>query len=95
MVDRIRVALGADRRSALRPVVGEGMRLAVMGVMLGLAGAAAAAQLVRGMLYNVSAWDPTAFAAVPILLVAVAMLAVYLPAREAAAVDPMKALKTE
>jgi predicted permease len=91
----IRVALGADRPRVLKLVLGEGMRLVVVGVAVGLLAAAGAAQLVKGLLYNVSALDPLAFAGVPLLLVVVAALAVYLPARRAASVDPMQALKVE
>ncbi len=57
----IRVALGADRGRVLRLVLGEGLKLAVIGTVLGLVGAAAAARLVRGLLYNVSSLDPVAF----------------------------------
>jgi ABC-type antimicrobial peptide transport system permease subunit len=89
----IRVALGADRRRVLRLVLGEGMTLAVIGTLLGLLAAAGAARAVRSMLYNVSPLDPFAFLGVPLLLVAVAALAVWIPARRAAAVEPMKALK--
>ena len=91
----IRVALGADRRSVLRLVLGEGMRLAALGTAIGVVGALGAARLVAGLLYNVSALDPVAFVGVPLLLVCVAALAVYLPARRAAAVDPIGALKAE
>jgi predicted permease len=91
----IRVALGADRAKVLSLLLGEGMRLVGVGVAVGLLGAAGAAQLVKGLLYNVSALDPAAFAGVPLLLVAVAALAVFVPARRAAAVEPMKALKTD
>ncbi len=91
----IRVALGADRSRVLRLVVGEGMKLTVVGMVLGLAAAAGAAGLVRGLLYNVSAMDPVAFVGVPLLLVAVAAMAVYFPARRAAATEPMRALKVD
>jgi macrolide transport system ATP-binding/permease protein len=91
----IRVALGADRRSVLRLVLREGLRLAVIGTAIGIVGALAAARLVQGLLYGVRAVDPVAFTLVPATLVAVAALAVYLPARRAAAVDPIGALKSE
>jgi len=91
----IRVALGADRSSVLKLVVGQGMKLAVIGTVIGMAGAAGAAQLVEGLLYNVSAVDPVAFTGVPLLLVGVAALAVYIPARKAASVDPIRVLKSE
>ena len=91
----IRVALGADRPRVLKLVLGEGMRLTLVGMGVGLLGAAGAAQLVKGLLYNVSALDPVAFVGVPVVLVAVAALAVFLPARRAASVAPMAALKTD
>ncbi len=91
----IRVALGADRSRVLRLVLVEGLRLAVIGTALGLVGAAGAARLVRGLLYNVSALDPIAFAGVPLLLLGVAALAVYIPARRAAGVEPMRVLKSD
>jgi predicted permease len=91
----IRVALGADRGVVLKQVLSEGLRLAAIGTVIGLAGAAGAARLVEGLLYNVSALDPAAFIGVPTVLVAVAAFAVYLPARRASRADPMKALKSE
>jgi ABC-type antimicrobial peptide transport system permease subunit len=91
----IRVAMGADRSSVLRLVLGEGMRLAALGAAIGLAGALGAARLVSGLLYGVSALDPVAFVAVPLVLVSVALLAVWLPARRAAGADPMRALRAE
>jgi predicted permease len=91
----IRVALGADRGTVLKQVLTEGLKLAVIGTVLGLAGAAGAARLVEGLLYNVSAMDPAAFLGVPTVLVLVAAFAVYLPARRAAGADPMTALKSD
>ena len=91
----IRVALGADRDSVVRMVVTEGMRLAVVGTVIGLVGAILAAQLVKGLLYDIQPIDPIAFTGVPLLLIAVSGLAVYLPARRAARADPMRALKSE
>ncbi len=91
----IRAALGADRTSIIRLVLGEGLKLTVIGTVIGLAAAAGAARLVAGLLYNVSALDPIAFGGVPLVLVLIAALALYLPARKAASVDPMRALKTD
>jgi predicted permease len=91
----IRMALGAERRDVLRLVVGEGARLAALGVVLGLAGALAVTRLVSSLLFGVSATDPLTFAAVATLLVAVALLASYVPARRAMGLDPNAALRYE
>ena len=68
----LRVALGADRVSVVRQVLGEGLRLALIGAAIGLIAAVGAAQLVSGMLYNVDALDPVAFVLVPVILISVA-----------------------
>ncbi len=91
----VRVALGAEARDVLRLVVGQGMRLTLAGVAIGAVAALAATRLMRSMLFDVSARDPLTFAATATLLVAVALLATWLPARRAAAVDPMSALRSE
>jgi predicted permease len=91
----IRVAMGANRSSVIRMVLGEGLKLAGIGTVVGLIAAAGASQAIKGMLYNVNALDPVAFIGVPVVLVSVAAVAVYLPARKAASVEPMKALKTD
>ena len=91
----IRVALGSNRSDVVRLVLREGLRLALLGVAIGLVAAAGAAQLVKGFLYGIQPLDPVAFTLVPLTLLGVAALAVFLPARRAAAVDPMRALKTE
>ncbi|HUP22513.1 MAG TPA: ABC transporter permease [Thermoanaerobaculia bacterium] len=91
----IRVAMGADRSSVLRMVLSEGMRTTALGVAIGLAAAAGAARLVRGLLYDTSAFDPVAFVGVPAVLAAVALLAVYVPARRAAGLEPMRSLRAE
>jgi predicted permease len=91
----IRFALGADRGSVLRLVLREGLGLAGVGMGLGLVGAAGAARLVRGMLYDLSPLDPVAFLGVSAVLVGVAALAVYLPARRAAGLEPMRVLRSE
>ncbi|HKE19301.1 MAG TPA: ABC transporter permease [Kofleriaceae bacterium] len=91
----VRLALGARRRDILHLIVGEGLRLTALGVALGLPLAAAATRLLSGLLYGVSASDPVTFAAITILLVAVALLACSLPAWRAARVEPMTALHHE
>ncbi|HLJ40190.1 MAG TPA: FtsX-like permease family protein, partial [Candidatus Acidoferrales bacterium] len=91
----IRLALGAQRRSVLRLVVGQGLKLACIGIVIGIAAAFALTRLMSSLLFGVSATDPLTFACVAILLVLVAMLACYIPARRAMRVDPMIALRYE
>ena len=88
----IRMALGAQRADVLRMVVRQGMRLTLMGVVLGVIGALALTRLTANLLFGVGATDPVTFAAISILLICVALLASYIPARRAARLDPMKAL---
>jgi ABC-type antimicrobial peptide transport system permease subunit len=76
-------------------VVWQGMRLAMVGVTLGLCAAFGLTRLIASFLFGVKSWDPTVFVAVPLVLSAVALLAVWLPATRAARMDPMRALRTE
>ncbi len=91
----IRMALGADRAVIRRLVIWQGMRLALMGLALGIAAAFALTRLISSFLFGVKAWDPTAFIVVPITLGCVALVAVWLPAARASRLDPVKALHVE
>ena len=91
----IRMALGAERRSILGLVVGQGMSLVVASVLLGLAAALAAARVMSTLLFGVSPWDPVTYGAVAAVLTTVAAFACWIPARRASAVTPQNALGTD
>ena len=91
----IRLALGASPRDVLKMVVGQGMKLALAGVGIGLAAAFGLTRLMKGLLFGVSALDPLTFISVATLLAGVALIACYLPARRAMRVDPLTALRSE
>ena len=91
----VRIALGADRRTVLRMVLRQGVVLAGAGVAIGLGLGAVAAQFLRSLLLGVSAIDPVTFGGAAVLFTAVALVASYVPARRAARVDPMVALRAE
>jgi len=91
----IRLALGATVADVRRMVIGQGMRLAIVGVAVGLACAYGLARVVASLLYGVTPRDPLVFSATPIVLAIIAFIGVWLPARRAVAVDPVSALRTE
>jgi len=91
----VRMALGASPVNVLRMVLGQGMRTAAIGVVIGIAGSLMLTRTMQSLLFGVTATDPLTFAAVALALAAVALLACYLPARRATRVDPMVALRHE
>ncbi len=91
----IRMAIGAQRSDVLRLVLGEGLRLTVSGVAIGVVASLVATRLVSSLLFGISATDPLTFAGVAVLLSLVALAASYLPARRAMRVDPVTALRYE
>jgi hypothetical protein len=94
----VRIAIGADRWSILRMVVGGGLRLALIGVAIGVAAALILGRMLSSfshLLYGVRPWDPLTLIAIPLVLICATLLACYVPARRAAGVDPMIALRHE
>ncbi len=91
----VRMAIGAERRDVLALVIGGGLKLALFGVAIGLAGALALSRLIETMLFDVRPFDPPSYAATAVLLLAIAALACYVPARRAMNVDPITAIRQE
>lgn len=91
----VRMALGAEARHVIALVAAQGGRLVVLGIVLGLLGSMTLLRVIRGMLFGASPIDPPIFAAVSVLLAAVALIAVWIPARRAARIDPLEALRAE
>jgi len=89
------MALGAERQNVLHVVLRDGMLLTLGGISIGLAFGVALTRLISGQLYGLSPTDPLTFLTVSVLLLGVAMLATYIPARQAMRVDPMVALRYE
>lgn len=91
----IRMALGANVRDVLRMIVSQGMRMVMIGLVLGLAGAFALTRVFASLLLGVGTTDPLTFVGVAVLLVLIALLACWIPARRATKVDPLVALRQE
>src|SRR5262249_22134114 len=91
----VRMAMGAQKVDVLRLVIGEGMKLALVGALLGLGGALALTRLLKTLLFSVSATDPLTFIVIAAVLMIVALLACWLPARRATKVDPLIAIRCE
>jgi putative ABC transport system permease protein len=91
----IRIAMGAEAKDVLRMVVGQGAAMGLAGVVIGLAGAVGLTRFIKGLLFGIDSLDPATFACMAALLLAVTLLACYVPARRATKVDPMVALRYE
>ena len=91
----IRIAMGAEAKDVLRMVVGQGAAMGLAGVVIGLAGAIGLTRFIKGLLFGIDSLDPATFASMAVLLLAVTLLACYMPARRATKVDPMVALRYE
>jgi predicted permease len=91
----VRIALGAQAREVILMIIRQGMRLVILGLVIGLAAAVGLARAMTALLYRTEPLDPRTFVAAPLVLTAVALLACYLPARRAARIEPLTALRTE
>jgi len=91
----IRLALGAEANNVRNMVIFEGIRLTLIGVVIGIAGSFGVARLIASFLFGVKPWDPLVFVGVPLVLCAIAMFAAWMPARRAARIDPIVALRYE
>jgi putative ABC transport system permease protein len=91
----IRLALGAKREDVFKLVIGDGLLLSLAGLLIGIPSALAATRVLSSFLYNTQPGDPLTFAAVSLVLMVVALIAAYVPARRAMKVDPMVALRYE
>jgi putative ABC transport system permease protein len=91
----VRMALGADARQVLGMVIGDAMKMAVVGIVIGVALGFAATRAMKGLLFGVSAADPLTFTAVAVMIAGVTALASYIPARRATQVDPTIALRVQ
>ena len=89
------MALGAQASDLRRMLIGQGMRLALFGLLAGLGGALYLTRFLSSFLFGVKPWDPIAFIFTPLLLAAVALCAIWIPARRATRVDPIAALRLE
>jgi ABC-type antimicrobial peptide transport system permease subunit len=91
----IRLALGASRQNIFRIVLGQGLRLVVIGLVLGFVGALALTRLIRGLMFGITPSDPLTFITVSLILIAFSLLAACLPALRATKLDPLRALRSE
>src|SRR4029078_12281308 len=91
----IRIALGAERHDIIGLIVGQGLKLIVIGAAIGLALAFALTRVLKSLLFGINATDPLTFGVIAIVMIGFALLACYLPARRATRVDPLVALRYE
>jgi putative ABC transport system permease protein len=91
----LRVALGAGRRDVIRLIVGQGLRLAAIGIVIGLVGSLGVTRVIGSLLYGITPTDPLTFAAAALFIVVVALVASYVPTQRAVGVDPLVALRSE